>query len=73
MSLMKLRKIKKELVDSAVKNIDFSTLPSEKSENTFLFAFISSFVSFGVYSHRQSIATRVDQKKIKSSLKENVT
>ena len=47
--MMKLRKIKKELVkSSALKNMLSSTSTSETSKNAFYFVFISSFVSFGV-------------------------
>ena len=57
-------------------------LASETSENVFLFAFISSFVSFGICiyvqqlfdsSFKQKISTRVIQKKIKRLSKEYVT
>lgn len=59
MSLMKLKKIKKQFIEKELltlhlKNMDSSTSVSETNENVFLFVFISPFVSFGVFGYMQN-------------------
>ena len=73
---MRLEKIKRELVGKEfltldLKNTDSAISTSKTSENVFVFVFISSFVSFGVWFTRVLFtwSTRVDYKKIKISLK----
>ena len=56
--------------------MDLSTSTFGRSEQLFLFVFISLFVSFGVCvksNFQKKISARVNQKKIESSSKEYVT